>query len=108
DSAAAIAAIVTGSAPVAVLQCDGILPVSRGSLDGILVQHGDPRYMAAATVALRALGRLVAPSQAAVPSGIVELARDDLHWVGERSADSSDEITDVAGNAPLVQLRRRR
>ena len=36
--------------------------------------------------AIRSKGRLVGPASLAIPEGIVELARDEHVWVGERSA----------------------
>lgn len=90
-------------APLAVLECDGILPVPHGSLDGIFVQHAGARGLSVAVAALRPKGRLVASANAPFPAGVVELARDARHWVAERSADA-----DAAGSALLVQLRRRR
>jgi protein-L-isoaspartate O-methyltransferase len=56
-----------------------------------------PDRVAAAALALRPGGRLVAPVGAAVPEGVTELARDGRHWVAERTAAAP----------PLVPLGRR-
>ncbi|MES2524322.1 MAG: hypothetical protein V4617_16610 [Gemmatimonadota bacterium] len=98
-----VSVLEAGFAPLAVLYCDGLLPLPRAGLDGVLVEHPDPRVMSSAVAALRPGGRLVAPVTVDVPMETAELARDAVHWVAERRADSI-----APTDAPLVQLRRRR
>lgn len=62
------------------------VPVSPGSLRGAVV--GDlvsDGLLASVVLALRPRGRLVAPADVAVPVNVLELARDDRQWVGERT-----------------------
>jgi hypothetical protein len=84
---------------LAIVRANGTLPVADGSLHGVYA--GRVNAVAYAR-ALRVGGRLVASADAPVPTGITELARDEMHWVGERSAETN------AAPASLVQLRRRR
>lgn len=64
------------------------LPVAAASLRGVALDHATaaPERLAAAVIALRPGGRLVAPAGTPVPSGARELARDERHWVAERAA----------------------
>jgi uncharacterized protein YbaR (Trm112 family) len=63
-----------------------VLPLARACARGIAVDDPAPALLRSAVDALAPGGRLVAPAAAAVPAGIVLLARDDEQWVGEREA----------------------
>lgn len=65
------------------------VPLARGAARGIAVDaaHADATWLASCVTALAPRGRLVAPASAPVPSGIRELARDAMNWVGEREPD---------------------
>jgi uncharacterized protein YbaR (Trm112 family) len=75
------------------------MPVAAAAVRGVALDErtAAPDRVAAAALALRPGGRLVAPVGAAVPEGVTELARDGRHWVAERTAAAP----------PLVPLGRR-
>jgi hypothetical protein len=60
-----------------------VLPLAAGSVRGIALDaaHATPSLLTGAARALAAGGRLLAPSSAAVPDSLQELARDDEQWV---------------------------
>lgn len=66
------------------------VPLASGSARGIALDaaHASASAVAQATESLRSGGRLLAPAGVAVPSALVELARDDRWWVAERRAPS--------------------
>jgi len=63
------------------------LPLAASSLQGIALERASAARLGDAVRVLKPGGRLVAPASAPVPSGVAELARDEHHWVGERSGD---------------------
>jgi hypothetical protein len=67
-----------------------VLPLAAGSVRGIALDaaHATPSLLAGAARALAPGGRLVAPSSAAVPALLQELARDDEHWVAAAAQPS--------------------
>jgi hypothetical protein len=70
--------------------------VARGiALDAA---HTAPGYVASAVEALRPRGRLLAPVELPLPSGVTELARDARYWLAAKDAASG----------PVVPLRRAR
>lgn len=77
-----------------VVRVAGRLPMGAGVLRGAALDASTaaPDFLASAVHALRAGGRLVAPSSAPVPPACRELARDDRHWVAERGAVSSAPV----------------
>jgi uncharacterized protein YbaR (Trm112 family) len=77
------------------------MPLATGQVRGIALDEGtaEPARLADAVRALRPAGRLLAPVTAPLPDGVRELARDDRHWVAERTA---------AATGPIVALRRAR
>lgn len=62
-------------------------PIASASLHGIAIDRATRACLADALRILRSGGRLIAPANAAVPSGARELARDDRHWVAEKVGD---------------------
>jgi hypothetical protein len=62
-------------------------PLAPHSLRGLALDHATPARLSDAVRVLSPGGRLVAPSAALVPAGVMELARDDRHWVAERLPD---------------------
>jgi len=62
-------------------------PLASASLHGIALDRATPARTADAVRVLRAAGRLIAPVDAALPAGVRELARDDRHWVAEKTGD---------------------
>ena len=78
-----------------IVRTDGRLPVAAGSARGAALDEGTAELLPAAVGALAARGRLVAPATVPVPPGVTELARDDRHWVAEKTTAPS----------PLVPLR---
>ena len=78
----------------------GGVPVAPGALRGVALdaRTADALRLEAAVRALTPKGRLVAPADAPLPSGVCELARDERHWVAERESAVLSE---------LVPLRRK-
>jgi hypothetical protein len=70
------------------------LPFGSAALRGVAVDASgaSPALLSSAASALRSRGRLVAPSDAAVPDGVEELARDDRVWVAERTVVASPPV----------------
>ncbi len=75
------------------------LPLGVETLAAVAIDaaHASPAMLGSAARALRLGGRMVAPVDAPIPSGMRELARDEAEWVAETT-------TRVSG---LVELRRR-
>jgi len=73
---------------------DDRLPFGLAALRGVAIdrQQPSPALLSSAASSLRGRGRLVAPSDAAVPDGVEVLARDDRVWVAERSVVASPPI----------------
>ncbi len=73
---------------------DDRLPFGPAALRGAAVDGSgaSPALLSSAASALRSRGRLVAPSDAAVPDGMEVLARDDRVWVAERTVVASPPI----------------
>lgn len=84
---------------IAVLRTGGTVPLAPASVRGIALDRsrGGETEMAAAVRVLATGGRLVAPSTAAVPGDVRELARDDMRWVGERRPAPSPPVTIARG-----------
>jgi hypothetical protein len=74
---------------------DDRLPFGSTALRGVAVDRGQasPALLSSAASSLRSRGRLVAPSDAAVPGGVEVLARDDRVWVAERTVVASPPVT---------------
>jgi uncharacterized protein YbaR (Trm112 family) len=87
-----------GEPGISGIRCDGPLPLAAASVRGIAVDRGDADRVASAVRATRVTGRVVAPVEVPLPSGVTELARDGRVWVAERDAPAS----------PLVALHVRR
>jgi hypothetical protein len=87
---------VSDSSPqeVSPIVVDDRLPFGAGALRGVAVdaELGSPELLASAAASLRSRGRLIAPSGAPVPDGVDVLARDDQHWVAERTVVASPPI----------------
>jgi hypothetical protein len=73
---------------------DDRLPFGTTALRGVAVDRGQasPGLLSSAASSLRSRGRLVAPSDAAVPGGVEVLARDDRVWVAERTVVASPPV----------------
>ena len=91
-------AVVPGLSTVWV---DHTLPLAAGSLRGVVLSvAGAATAMRLSAVrALRAGGRMVAPTSVPVPPGIEELARDVRQWVGQRALGAEE-------SAPITLTRR--
>jgi uncharacterized protein YbaR (Trm112 family) len=74
---------------------DDRLPFGSTALRGVAVDRGQasPALLSSSASSLRSRGRLVAPSDAAVPGGVEVLARDDRVWVAERTVVASPPVT---------------
>ena len=68
-----------------------VLPLAASSARGVALDtaHATPALVQGAARALSPGGRLIAPSTAAVPDSLQELARDDEHWVATTSAQTN-------------------
>jgi hypothetical protein len=75
------------------------LPLGVGTVRGVRLDaaHGGAGWLDSAWRALEPAGRLVAPTTAPLPTGVVELARDEREWVAEVQSAASG----------LIPLRRR-
>jgi len=73
---------------------DDRLPFGFSALRGVAIdgRGASAAVLASAASSLRSRGRLVAPSDAAVPDGAEVLARDDRVWVAERTVVASPPI----------------
>ena len=69
------------------------LPLALGAARAVATDSLDAAHVEAAARATRVGGRVIAPSQARLPDGVSELARDARVWVGEREASSSGLVT---------------
>ena len=79
------------------------LPVAATTFRGVALDAWvatDPDALAQWIRACKPKGRIVAAADIAVPAGVVTLARDDRHWVGERDAAS------VSAPVPLTRAGR--
>ena len=85
DPPAAQAASVAGQGVLRGV--DARWPLGAAALHGLALDRASPGLLADAVRVLRPRGRLVAPVAASVPAGVTELARDDRHWVAEKTAD---------------------
>ena len=85
---------------VGALRFDGPLPVAPAALRGMALDEATSTMtvLDSAVRALKPRGRLIAPALVPVPAGLVERARDDLHWMAE---------VEGAGSSPVPLLRRR-
>lgn len=88
------AASVRLGSGVAALRTAGILPLAEASIRGIALDERTsvPSLVASAARALKPGGRLIASVSSAQPPGVVEVARDDRHWVAEVQAVASPPI----------------
>jgi uncharacterized protein YbaR (Trm112 family) len=73
---------------------DDRLPFASAALRGVAIDGGGASLalLSSAASSLRSRGRLVAPSDAAVPDGFAVLARDDRVWVAERTVVASPPV----------------
>ena len=66
------------------------IPFAEGSARAFAFDNGSSRELIASGVrAVRPGGRILGPSTLPVPEGVKELVRDDVMWVGEKSATPS-------------------
>ena len=71
---------------VSVLRTDEKLPLAASTLRAAALDasSGSNAMLASVVRALKGRGRLLVDAAVTVPADVVELARDDEHWVGER------------------------
>lgn len=83
-----------GVQEVSSIVVDDRLPFGAGALRGVAVDGSaaSPALLSSTALSLRSRGRLVAPSDAAVPDGVEVLARDDRVWVAERTVVASPPV----------------
>jgi uncharacterized protein YbaR (Trm112 family) len=85
------------SAPrVSRVRCDSIVPLARECLDGIALDSVAAELVESGARALKTGARMVAPAGAAVPEGLVELARDESYWVAAREGGSASAPVQIA------------
>jgi uncharacterized protein YbaR (Trm112 family) len=79
---------------ISVLRTTGPIPLAAGTLRAAALDASAarPETVASAVKALRARGRLVMPASAPVPAEVLELARDDADWVGERTPPGTPPV----------------
>ncbi|MGI8619524.1 MAG: hypothetical protein ACR2L6_10610 [Gemmatimonadaceae bacterium] len=78
------------------VRSDGTVPLARECLDGVALDSSEPRLVESAVRALKNGARLLAPLEAAVPPGLVELARDEKWWVAVREGGSASAPVQIA------------
>ena len=68
-----------------------VIPLAAASCRGVALDDTTAResFLESAVHVLRPGGRLVAPAATPVPEGVLEVARDARHWVGERALATS-------------------
>ena len=72
---------------VSIIRVADRVPLAHGCVAGAAVDQetaASALLLAGIVAAVRAGGRIVAPSPVATPDGLRELARDDTDWVAER------------------------
>lgn len=77
---------------ISLTRTDGALPLRPGAARGIVLDERHAARAAEAGMALRANGRLIAPSTATLPSDLEELARDEREWVGTKRTTTSEAV----------------
>ncbi|MFL5613261.1 MAG: hypothetical protein ACJ796_06335 [Gemmatimonadaceae bacterium] len=78
-----------------------VLPLAAATARAVaLARATTPPQLEAALTVVKVGGRVVAPIALAVPDGVIELARDDRHWVAER--------TRAPLSSGIISLERRR
>ncbi|MGK2935508.1 MAG: hypothetical protein ACSLFE_09750 [Gemmatimonadaceae bacterium] len=78
------------------VHCDTIVPLARECLDGIALDSAASEFVESGARALKNGARMVAPAGAAVPDGLVELARDGSYWVAAREGGSASAPVQIA------------
>jgi uncharacterized protein YbaR (Trm112 family) len=74
---------------LSILRVGDRLPMAAGTAAGVAIDAsvaGQQELLGGLLAAVRPAGRLVGPVTLERPRGTTELARDDRHWVAERSA----------------------
>lgn len=85
------------SAPrVSGVRCDTIVPLAQECLDGIALDSAVPELVETGARALKIGARMVAPAGAAVPDGLVEIARDASYWIAAREGGSASAPVQIA------------
>lgn len=85
------------SAPrVSRVRCDTLVPLAQECLDGIALDLATSELVESAARALKNGARMVVPAGAAVPGGLVELARDESYWVAIREGKSASAPVQIA------------
>ena len=84
--------------PLSLALIADVLPLAEGCARGIALDlaHSTGSLLAGAARALAPAGRLLAPATAPVPPMLRELARDDRHWVAEKSATTTSAPVAIA------------
>jgi len=72
---------------VAVLRCDGVIPIAPRAADGLMLGNSNLDVLSGASGVLRTGGRLVLPAGTPLAPGFQLLANDDRYVVSERIAD---------------------
>jgi uncharacterized protein YbaR (Trm112 family) len=80
------------AAPVSRIRCDGSVPLARECLDGIALDTAEQALVESGARALKSGARMIAPVGAAIPAGMVELARDGRLWVAGREGSASAPV----------------
>lgn len=84
--------------PLSLALIADVLPLAEGCARGIALDlaHSTGSLLDGAARALAPGGRLIAPAAAPVPPMLRELARDDRHWVAEKSATTTSAPVAIA------------
>jgi len=81
-----------GGNGVSVIRVGDVLPIAPGLARAAAIDVGTGFDASAAAAVVRSGGRVIGPSELAIPAGVRELARDDEGWVGEREGNVSAPV----------------
>jgi hypothetical protein len=81
-----------GGDGVSVIRVGNVLPLASGLARAAAIDLSTGVDANAAAAVVRSGGRVMGPSELAVPAGVRELARDDAGWVGEREGNVSAPV----------------
>jgi uncharacterized protein YbaR (Trm112 family) len=83
---------LTSGSGISLARTDGSIPIRPGAARAIALDKRHAEHVDAAARALRQYGRLVAPVEADVPSGLEELARDGREWVATKRLETTEGV----------------
>ncbi len=82
----------------AIIRTQSVIPFAKGSARAVALDQFSEPLATSAIESVRDAGRVVGRSSLAVPPHVTEIARDDLLWVGEKTAapESAPRLVNLA------------